>query len=319
MNDATFAGLPIFPVEASTQAVRTDAVFFLEFGISLVILGVVAFLVIGFSIRYRRGSKARRGPLPSLIRSEIEIGWTLGTIFLALFLFWWASATYFSALATPPKAIEIHVLAKQWMWKVEHPDGAREINALHVPVNEPVRLIMTSQDVIHSFFVPAFRMKKDVLPGRATETWFQATRTGTYHLECAEYCGTDHSRMTGSIIVMSPDDYARWQTAQPQADNLAAAGGTLFDMLGCASCHETDGKRAPVLYGLYGRRVKLSTDEIIVADSAYIRDSILQPRKDLVAGYPPIMPSFKGAVSDADLARLVAYIRSLKNSQGYKP
>jgi cytochrome c oxidase subunit 2 len=205
------------------------------------------------------------------------------------------------------------------MWKTEHANGAREINALHVPVNQPVRLIMTSQDVIHSFFVPAFRMKKDVLPGRTTETWFQATKTGVFHLECAEYCGTDHSRMTGSIYVMAPADYARWIAAQPQADNLAGAGGRLFDMLGCASCHETGGKRAPVLYGLYGRHIKLTDGRTVTADEAYIRDSILQPARDVVAGYPAIMPSFKDAVSDADLARLAAYIRALKDSRGYKP
>ncbi|HVV92314.1 MAG TPA: cytochrome c oxidase subunit II [Hyphomicrobiales bacterium] len=308
------ATLPLFPIEASVQAGRTDELFFIVLGMSVVVLGVVAALVIGFAIRYRRGSPAKRGPLPPLISREIEIAWTAGTLFTFLFVFWWASSLQLAAKAPPADAMPIRVLAKQWMWKMEHPNGVREINTLHVPIGRPVRLIMTSQDVIHSFYVPVFRMKQDVLPGRTTTTWFQATRTGTFRLECAEFCGTDHARMLGSIVVMSAPDFALWSEAQPESDSLAQKGAALFRTLGCSGCHATQSAvKAPDLAGLYGRAVRLADGRTVKADDAYIRDSILQPLKDIVAGYQPIMPSFAGAVSDADLQDLIAYVRSLKD------
>ena len=199
-------------------------------GISAVILLVVFSLVVGFAIRYRRGSNAKRGAMPAFFSREFEIGWTSATLILALFLFWWAASSQLSVLVAPRDALEIHVVAKQWMWKTQHPNGAREINELHAPIGTPVRLVMTSQDVIHSFFVPAFRMKQDVLPGRYTETWFKATKLGVFHLFCAEYCGTDHSRMTGRIVVMRKEDYGRWLSAQPQGDNLANEGAAIFEV-----------------------------------------------------------------------------------------
>jgi cytochrome c oxidase subunit 2 len=308
------ATLPLFPVEASVQAGRTDVLFLILLAMSVIVLGIVAALIIGFAIRYRRGSPAKRGPLPKLISREVEIAWTVATLTIFLFIFWWASSLQLAESAAPADAMPIRVLAKQWMWKTEHPDGTREINTLHVPVGRSVRLLMTSQDVIHSFYVPAFRMKEDVLPGRTTETWFQATKTGTFRLECAEFCGTDHARMTGSIVVMSPTDYARWSEAAPEADDLAKQGAALFRTLGCSGCHDTaSAVKAPDLAGLYGRDVRLADSRTVTADDAYIRDSILQPRKDIVAGYQPIMPSFSGAVGDADLQELVAYVRSLKD------
>ena len=205
---------PIFSLpEASTHAERVDHIFY---GLLLLsgstMLVVFAFIVI-LAIRYRRGSAAKRGPLPEIVSREFEIGWTSATLFLFAFLFWWAASADLNSLAAPADALEIHVVAKQWMWKTQHPNGAREINALHVPVGKPVRLVMTSQDVIHSFFVPAFRVKQDVVPGRDTEIWFQATKTGVFPLLCAEYCGTDHSMMRGRIVVMRPEDYAEWLTA----------------------------------------------------------------------------------------------------------
>jgi cytochrome c oxidase subunit 2 len=308
------ATLPLFPIEASVQAGRTDDLFFIVLGMSVVVLGAVAALIIGFSIRYRRGSKAKRGLLPPFISHEVEIAWTTGTLFTFLFIFWWASSLQLAAKAPPADAMPIRVLAKQWMWKTEHSNGAREINALHVPVGRPVKLLMTSQDVIHSFYVPAFRMKQDVLPGRTTTAWFQATRTGTFRLECAEFCGTDHARMLGKIVVMTPADYARWLEAQPEGNELASKGAALFRTLGCAGCHDIQSAvKAPNLAGLYGREVRLADGRTVKADDAYVRDSILQPLKDIVAGYQPIMPSFAGAVDDADLQALVAYVRSLKD------
>jgi cytochrome c oxidase subunit 2 len=215
--------------------------------------------------------------------------------------------------------LEIHVLAKQWMWKTQHPSGAREINALHVPIDKPVRLLMESQDVIHSFFIPAFRIKQDVLPGRdaPTQLWFQASKLGTFGLLCAEYCGTDHSAMRGRIVVMTQQDYAAWSVAQPDGDDLAHQGAALFVSRGCSGCHAAASKvHAPRLAGLYGRTVPLQDGRSVLADDAYIRDSILQPRRDIVAGYEPIMPSFAGVLDDGEIQGLIAYIKSLRNAEG---
>jgi len=209
--------------------------------------------------------------------------------------------------------MEIHVVAKQWMWKIEHPNGVREINALHIPVGVPVRLVMTSQDVIHSFFVPAFRTKQDVVPGRYVESWFQASKTGTFHLFCAEYCGTDHSRMIGGIVVQSRADYARWAAAQPQGDTLADQGAVLFERMGCTGCHGGSAQvRAPDLRGIFGRPQPVEGGGFVTADESYLRDSIMLPQRDVVAGYQPIMPSYQNVASEDDLIRLIAYLKSPK-------
>src|SRR3954469_539192 len=250
--------------------------------------------------------------MPSLVSREFEIGWTAATLFIFLFLFWWAGSAQLSGLVAPKDALEIHVVAKQWMWQAQDAHGAREINELHIPVGVPVRFVMTSQDVIHSFFMPAFRMKKDVLPGRTTETWVEANKTGVFHLFCAEFCGTDHSRMIGRIVVMPQDAYGRWLSAQPEGDDLAHQGARLFVARGCAGCHAPSSKvHAPNLAGLYGRTVQLASGDTVVADDAYIRDAILQPKRDIAAGYEPIMPSFSGILSDGEVQSLVAYVRSL--------
>jgi cytochrome c oxidase subunit II len=306
-------GLSLWPPTASEQAARVDAIFIALLVISGVILLLIGGLLLVFCTRYRRGSGARRGDLPDFIRRDAEIGWTVATLFLALFLFWWAGATQLKATNPPADALEIHVAAKQWMWKTRHPNGAREINALHVPRGEPVRLVMTSQDVIHSFFVPAFRTKQDVLPGRFTQMWFRATQTGEFHLLCAEFCGTDHAGMGGTVTVMEPEDYARWVAAQPQEEDLAGQGAALFTALGCSGCHApASAVHAPLLAGVYNRMVHLADGRTVRADEAYLRDSILQPKRDVVAGYAPIMPSFQGLVDEGDLQRLVAYLKSLR-------
>jgi cytochrome c oxidase subunit 2 len=304
------------PPEASTHAVHVDAIFIGILILSALITIAVFALIIVFAVRYRRGSQAKRGKLPELVSREFEIGWTTATLFLFVFLFWSAAADL-TGLTAPANAIEIHVVAKQWMWKTQHASGAREINALHVPIGKPVRLIMTSQDVIHSFFVPAFRIKQDVLPDRQTETWFQATKTGVFPLLCAEFCGTDHSMMRGRIVVMRPEDYAKWLTVQPQGDDLAHQGAQLFVSRGCSGCHAEASKvHAPKLEGLYGRSVQLADGRHVTADEAYIRDSMLQPKKDVTAGYEPIMPSYAGLLDDGEIDSLTAYIRSLATSTG---
>lgn len=300
------------PDTASTLAQRIDVIFLGLLALSGAILLLVFCLVVGFSIRYRRGSPAPRGPMPALVSREFEIGWTSATLFLFVFLFWWGVSIEITAFVPPKDAIDVQVVAKQWMWKTLHANGAREINELHVPVGVPVRLAMRSQDVIHSFFVPAFRLKQDVVPGQVHEAWFQATKTGVFHLLCAEYCGTDHSRMRGRIVVMPPDDYAAWLSAQPEGDDLAKDGAQLYVERGCSGCHAPSSRvHAPSLAGLYGRSVALSDGRTVPADEAYLRDSILQPRKDVVAGYEPIMPSFSGRLSEGEIQSLVAYIRSL--------
>jgi len=304
---------PIFSLpEATTHAERVDEIFYGLLVLSGLTMLVVFTLIITLAIRYRRGSSAKRGPLPKIISREFEIGWTSATLFLFAFLFWWAASADLNSLAAPAGALEIHVVAKQWMWKTQHPNGAREIDALHIPVDKPVRLVMTSQDVIHSFFVPAFRVKQDVVPGREAEIWFQATKTGVFPLLCAEYCGTDHSMMRGRIIVMRQEDYADWLTKQPEGDDLAHVGAKLFVARGCSGCHADASKvHAPKLAGLYGRSVQLSDGRQVKADDGYIRDSILQPKRDITAGFQPIMPSYAGLLDDGEVQSITAYIRSL--------
>jgi len=303
----------LWPEAASEQAAQVDAISIGLLAISGAIILLVAGLLVLFCTRYRRGSSAPRGALPEFLRRDVELGWTSATLFLAIFIFWWAASTQMQAGTPPPDAMEIHVAAKQWMWKVRHPNGAREINALHVPLGQPVRLVMVSQDVIHSFYVPAFRLKHDVVPGRINQLWFRATKAGTYRLFCAEFCGTDHAAMGGTVTVLSPGEYAAWAAAQPQETDLAEEGAALFTALGCSGCHVgSQAVQAPRLDGVYGRAVPLADGRTVRADAAYIRDSILQPDRDVVAGYRPVMPSFAGLVDDGELQRLLAYIESLR-------
>ncbi len=304
----------LFPEEAATRAADTDFVFLIFVAISIGIIAIVVTLIVVFSLRYRKGTQAKRGPIAKFYSHEFEIGWTTAIFFLAMFLFWWSAAVRVDLFVAPPNSMQVHVAGKQWMWKIEHANGAREINTLHAPVHVPVQLIMTSEDVIHSFFVPNFRMKMDVVPGRYTQTWFEATRLGQYQIFCAQFCGTEHARMIGTVVVMSQADFAKWLRAQPEADNLAREGQALFVSLGCAGCHAArSAVHAPRLDGVYGSPVHLSNGQVVIADDGYIRDSILQPDKDVVAGFKSIMPSFKGLVSDSQILRLTAYIRSLKN------
>ena len=302
----------MIPVEASTIAPEIDHLYLMLLLLGGGVMLLVGLVVFVFAVRYRRGSNAKRGPLPEWISREVEIGWTVATLFVFLFLFWFAAAAELPQFELPKKAMTIHVVAKQWMWKVEHPSGAREIDALTVPTGVPVVLVMTSQDVIHSFFVPAFRIKQDVLPGRYTTTWFQATKPGEYHLFCAEYCGTDHSRMIGWVHVMNPEDYARWAAAQPQGDDLAQVGAKLFRSLGCSGCHAGSARvRAPDLAGIYGKPQPLADGSFAVADENYLRDSIMLPQKQVVDGYAAVMPSYEGIASEDQVVALVAYLKAL--------
>ena len=283
--------------------------------VSAAVLGLVFFLLFFYIIRYRYNSPVKRGEIAEK-SFRFEISWTAATLVVFFGLFIWGSMLYVQAFQPPDNALKIYVVAKQWMWKVEYPGGQREIDSLHVPLNTPVELVMTSQDVIHDFFVPAFRVKRDVLPGQYETLWFTADRIGTYHLFCSQFCGTGHAAMIGAVTVLSGPDYQRWLAQNGTSGTLAQGGSHLFIRYGCSGCHNDHGTvRAPSLAGLYGSPVPLSDGSTVIADDRYIRDSILYPRRQVVASYDPVMPPFKGVIGEDDLVKLVAYIESLGAKQ----
>jgi cytochrome c oxidase subunit 2 len=308
-------GIPIQPEQASTIARSVDHLFFFITAVTLFFTVLIFSIIFYFMIKYRRRSpeerpKAIEGSLP------LEILWTAIPTVIVAVMFVWSSSLYFRNAEPPPGSMEIFVTGKQWMWKIEHPEGQREINELHVPLGRPVKLTMTSEDVIHDFYVPAFRLKKDVLPGRYTSLWFEPTKLGTFHLYCAQYCGAFHAGMIGSVIVMEPDEYERWLVAV-QGETMEAAGQRLFQQYGCVTCHLADGTGpAPSLLGVYGHPVHLSNGQTLTADDAYVREAILTPTARIVSGYKPIMPSFQGQLSEEQILDLVAYVRSLGKEQG---
>ena len=261
-----------------------------------------------FAIKYRRRSEDER---PARISEflPLEIAWTTIPLLLTVAMFLWGSSLYMMDSRPPTASSEIFVIGKQWMWHLQHPEGVREINELHVPVGRPIKLTMTSEDVIHDFFIPAFRVKKDVIPGRYSSIWFQATKTGTYHFFCAQYCGAYHSHMTGWVYVMSPVDYQHWLSGGIKGESMAVAGAELYQRFGCVTCHGTG--KGPSFAGLFGKPVLLSNGQTVLADEDYVRESILYPSAKIVNGYPAIMPTFKGQVSEEQLLQLIAYIKSL--------
>jgi cytochrome c oxidase subunit 2 len=311
-------GFELFPDQASTVAPKVDAVFFYILGVAIVFTVLIAFSVIYFAVKYRRRSPDQF-PAPTHGSTRLEVAWTVVPLILTMIMFVWGTSTYFAIARPPDDSLEIYVVGRQWMWKVQHPGGQSEINELHIPAGQPVKLVMTSEDVIHSFYVPAFRTKQDVVPGRYTRTWFQATKTGDYHLFCAEYCGTEHSRMGGWVHVMEPADYQKWLAERPFR-SMAVEGRNLFYQWQCVSCHSDTDNKAPVLGGLYGRTVQLRDHAPVVADEDYIRESILKPDAKVVLGYEPIMPPFllkkspddkEGMLSEEDVMKLIAFIKSL--------
>lgn len=361
---------PLFPKQASSVAPDVDTLFFVLIGLSLVFaVGIVA-AILFFAVKYRSGSAADRSN-PSSGNALLETTWMVIPAIMGVGMFAWAAVWYFKIESPPNETqdpIEMYVTGKQWMWKVQHPGGIREINTLHVPTGRTVVMTMTSQDVIHSFYVPAFRVKKDVLPGRYTKLWFKPTKTGTYHLFCAEYCGNSHSKMRGWVHVMTPADYEEWlrtgetggsdtepgtgryertptgglagrdealdprlgrsgeeesTTALPP-QGMAQAGQQLFAELRCNSCHRVDStalypQTAPALQELYGHPTELQNNHTIIADEQYIRESILYPQQKLVAGYPPVMPTYRGQISEDELLQLVAYVKSLGGQTRGRP
>jgi len=305
--------LHLFPEQASTVAERVDHLFYYLSAVTVIFVILIAGLIINFMVRYRRHADDEHGTVvPS--SAALEILWTAVPFGIALIAFFWGASIYAALHRPPDDALEIHVVGKQWMWKLQHLEGQREINTLHVPVNRPVKLMMTSEDVIHSFYVPAFRIKQDVLPGRYTTTWFEATKIGTYHLFCTEYCGTLHSGMIGKVIVMEQAEFQAWLggTGGTAGVSVATAGERLFAAQGCTSCHRADSTaRGPLLAGVFGTDRPLTTGDTVVADERYLRESILNPRAKIVANYEPIMPLYEGLLSEEQVLELITYIKSL--------
>ena len=306
-------GTPLFPETASTMAPRVDAIYFFLVGVALFFSALIAGLILSYAVKFQRRSpnevgQAQHGTL------MLEIAWTVVPLMITLASFTWGASVFFAMSRPPDETLNVYVVGKQWMWKFQHLDGQREINELHVPLGRAVKLIMTSEDVIHDVFIPAFRTKADVIPGRYTTLWFQPTKTGRYHLFCAEYCGTRHSGMIGEVVVMDPTEYQTWLSGGAPEGSLASAGEKLFADLACNTCHRQDAQgRGPVLEGLFGQTVALPNGETVVVDEAYIRESILQPAARITAGFQPIMPTFQGQVTEEQLLALVEYVKSLQN------
>jgi len=304
--------IPLVPDSASTFSWQVDALYFYLSGVTLFFALLISSVLIFFVIRYRRRTPWEI-PRPVAGSHKLEIVWTIIPFLIAMTMFGWGARVYFTQYKTPADAIEVYVVGKQWMWKLQHATGQREINQLHVPVGRKVKLIMTSEDVIHDFFVPAFRTKADVVPGKYTTLWFEATKPGTYHLFCAEYCGMNHSGMIGSVIVMEPREFDNWLSGNTSSTTPAVAGQQLFQTLGCASCHGANGEggRGPALAGAFGKETELQDGGKATVDERYVRDSIINPQLKLVKGFGPIMPTFQGQISEDQLVQLVAFIKSL--------
>jgi len=306
-------GFQIRPDQASTIAQGVDYLYYFLTAIDLFFTAVIFLTIVYFALRYRRRSeqdqpKQIEGSLP------LEIAWILIPLGICVVVFLWGTSLFIRNSRPPAASTEIFVVGKQWMWKLQHPEGVEEINELHVPVNQPIKLTMTSEDVIHDFSVPAFRVKKDVVPGMYTTLWFQATKTGRFDLYCDQYCGTNHSLMRGEVIVMEPTEYEQWLSGGIRGGTMAQSGAKLYDQLACITCHGTG--KGPPLTGIYGKPVKLSDGKTVVADDAYLRESVLYPSAKIVEGYRPIMPTFKGQVTEEQLLQLIAYIKSLSPPEG---
>jgi cytochrome c oxidase subunit II len=303
----------LFPAEASTIAPYADALYFFLLAITVIGLVLVGALVFGFSIRYRKA----RNPVATQVEGStlLEATWTIIPLALFMVAWIWGALLYFRIYNPPTNAMNIYVVGKQWMWKAEHAGGQHEINALHVPTGRPVQLTMISQDVFHSFSIPDFRVKREVIPGRYSTVWFQATTPGTYHIFCTQYCGTNHSAMIGEVTVLSPEDYEKWTQESTSGMSLAQNGERLFASMGCNACHSgSAAARGPNLAGVYGSKLQLTNGSEVVVNDAYLRDAILNPSQHITAGYAPIMPTYQGQVSEDGLIDLVEYIKNMQSN-----
>jgi cytochrome c oxidase subunit 2 len=309
-----FTNFPFFPQQASEQAATIDALYFFLVAVTGLFAVLIAILVVVFAIKFHRKHDDEVGVAihGSL---ALELFWTVIPLGITMVMFVWGAQVFFHMTRAPRNAMEIYVVGKQWMWKAQHMDGAREINELHVPIGRPVKLIMGSEDVIHSFFIPDFRVKADVVPGRFNTMWFTATTPGRYHIFCTQYCGTKHSGMIGWVTAMTPADYQSWLSGSSSGGSMTEAGAKLFTDLACNTCHLDTGQgRGPVLKGLYGKQVLLQGLQTVTFDDAYVRESILNPQAKVVSGFQPIMPTFQGLVTEEQLLQLIAYVKSLSET-----
>ncbi|HEX4495253.1 MAG TPA: cytochrome c oxidase subunit II [Thermoanaerobaculia bacterium] len=307
------SSFPLFPDSASALSSDVDALFIVWSLVSVFFTILIAGLIIVLMARYKRKHAEEVGTNEEM-PVWIEILWSAVPLAIMLVMFAWGARVFFQLYRPPADAIEFTAIGKQWMWKIQHPEGQREINAMHVPVNQAIRMRIASEDVIHSFYIPAFRIKQDAVPGRYTSIWFKATKPGTYHLFCAEYCGTEHSRMIGSVIVMEQHDYETWMAGGTPGKSMVASGADLFTSLACVTCHRAAPgivQRGPKLEGVFGSQVKLADGRTVTADENYVRESILNPTAKVVAGFDPVMPTFAGQISEEQLTQLIAYVRSL--------
>jgi cytochrome c oxidase subunit 2 len=303
----------LFPPEASRIAPQMDALLFFMVLVSLIGLTIVVLLLVSFSILYSK----RRHPVAIQVEGStiLEATWTIIPLGLFLMMFVWGALIYFRVYTPPANAMNIYIVGKQWMWKAEHPGGQHEINSLHVPVNQPVQLTLISQDVFHSFSIPAFRVKREAIPGRYTTEWFEATQVGTYHLFCTQYCGTNHSQMIGDVVVLSEADYKKWLRDSTSGMSLAQNGERLFASLSCAACHNArPDARGPSLANVYGSQQHLINGQTVTADDAFLRQAILNPSQHVTQGYAPIMPTYQGQISEEGIIALVEYIKGLDSN-----
>ena len=310
-----WSGTPLFPDAVSTMAPRVDALFFFLVGLTAFFSLLIAGLIVYYAVRFRRLAPDQIG---AVIEGGkvLEITWTVIPFIIVMTIFVWGASVFFAMSRPPDDALNVYVVGKQWMWKFQHLNGQREINELHVPVGRPIRLVMTSEDVIHDVYVPGFRVKADVIPGRYTSLWFEPTKPGRYHLFCAEYCGTRHSGMVGEVVVMEPDEFQAWLSGGGAEGSLASAGAKLFADLACNTCHRPEVQgRGPRLDGLFGRTVTLEGGARVVVDEAYLREAIVNPNARIAQGFQPVMPSYQGVATEEGLLQLIEYVKSLREER----
>ena len=305
------SGIPLFPEQASTLAPAVDNLYFFILAVTGFFALLVVVLVLYFAIKYRDDTGLKVGaPITGSI--PLEIGWSLVPFFVAMAIFVWATVVFFQIVRPPDQTLQLYATGKRWMWRVQHPDGQREINQMHVPLGRPIKVTFTSEDVLHDLYIPAFRVKADAIPGRYSTIWFTPTKTGEFHLFCAEFCGTKHSGMTGTVYVMEPDAYQAWLSGGGLTGSMSARGEQLFQQLACNTCHLGDGTgRGPSLSGVFGSQVTLENGQTVMADESYVRESILNPQAKLVEGYQPLMPTFQGLVNEDGVMSLIEYVKSL--------
>jgi cytochrome c oxidase subunit 2 len=313
------SSFPLFPQSASSVAGDVDLLYFFILAVSSFFAILVTLAVVYFAVRFRRRHPDEVGhDIHGSI--TLELVWTFIPFVLAMVMFFWGADLFFNLSRPPADSMDVFVVGKQWMWKVQHPEGVREINELHVPINRNVRITLGSEDVLHDYYIPAFRVKMDAVPGKLTTMWFRATKPGTYHIFCAEYCGTQHSGMIGQVIAMEPHDYEAWLAGGRSTGSAVENGEKLFTSLACITCHKTDATgRGPVLAGVFGSTVQLMDGRRVVVDENYLRESIMNPQAKVVLGYQPIMPTFQGTVSEENLLQLIAYIKTLKPPKAGAP